>query len=91
LWANYKYGDPELRKTNAFLLAYFTAKILLFFLVFGGFYSDLALFVGLTGFSASLNGGIAKPAPVPVPEDSLPRVAFNRFRPLPVSPAVTSN
>ena len=91
LWANYKYGDPELRKTNAFLLAYFTAKILLFFLVFGGFYSDLALFVGLTGFSASLNGGIAKPAPVPVPEASLPRVAFNRFRPLPVSPAVTSN
>jgi len=91
LWANYKYGDPDLRKTNAFLLAYFIAKMILFFFVFGGFYGDLAVFTGMVGFSASLNGGIAKPAPAPVIADSRPRIAFSRFRPLPAGGPVTTH
>ena len=84
LWANYKYGDPDIRRTNSFLLSYFAAKTILFFFVFGGFYSDMMMFAGLVGFSIALNGGVAKkPAPV-----TRPRVVFNRFRPLPAqSPA----
>ncbi|HEY4415713.1 MAG TPA: hypothetical protein VGO57_08480, partial [Verrucomicrobiae bacterium] len=73
------YGDPEQKKTNTFLLSYFLAKVVLFFFVFGGFYTDLASFVGLVGFSISLNGGIAKPVLAP----ARPQVVFNRFRQLP--------
>jgi hypothetical protein len=86
LWSNYKYGDPEIRKANALLISYFIAKIAIFFVIFGGFYSDLCVFTGLIGFSISLNGGVAKPVPA-VPR---PQVVFNRFRPLPVGGPVTS-
>lgn len=79
LWRNYKYGDPEANRINTFLLCYFAAKTILYFFVFGGFYSDMMMFAGIIGFSVALNGGVAKPVPVP-----LPRVVFNRFRPLPM-------
>lgn len=82
-WANYKYGDPELKRLNTCLLAMFIAKIFTFFVIFGGFYSDITVFVGLIGFSVSMNGGVAKPAPV-----VRPKIVFNRFRPLPL-PATT--
>jgi len=78
LWANYKYGDPDAKRLNTFLLAYFIAKTIMFFLVFGSFYSDLMIFAGTIGFSISLNGGVARPAPV-----VRPKIVFNRFRPLP--------
>jgi len=81
LWRNYKYGDPEIQKTNTFLLCYFIAKTIVFFVIFGGFYTDLFTFVGLVGFSISLNGGVAQAAPAPV----RPQMVFNRFRPLPVA------
>lgn len=83
LWRNYKYGDPDARRINTFLLGYFIAKILLFFFVFGGFYSDIMLFAGIVGFNISLNGGVARPAPVP-----RPRIVFHRFRPLPLETPV---
>lgn len=86
LWANYKYGDPEIRKINTFLLSYFITRIIVFFLVFGGFYSEVVAFVGLIGFSISLNGGVAKPVVV-----TRPQVVFNRFRSLPMGrPAPSS-
>jgi hypothetical protein len=84
LWANYKYGDAELHKTNTFLMCYFIARTIIFLVVFGGFYSDLFLFAGMIGFSISLNGGVAQPVAATV----RPQVVFNRFRPLPVAGAV---
>jgi hypothetical protein len=87
LWANYKYGAPELHKTNTFLLSYFIAKSIFFLFVFGGFYGDLGAFVGLVGFAISLNGGVAKPVLV----EERPRVVFNRFRPLPMGKPVASS
>jgi len=84
LWANYKYGDPDLHKANTFLLAYFIAKTIFFLCVFGGFYSELCFFTGMVGFSISLNGGVIKP----VPKEERPQVVFNRFRPLPMGKPV---
>jgi len=75
LWRNYKFGDPEVRKINTLLICYFIAKMIVFLIIFGGFYSDLATFIGIVGFSISLNGGIAKPAPAEVRL----QVVFNRF------------
>jgi len=86
LWANYKYGDPDIWNANTWLLSYFIAKLVLFVVVFGGFYSDLVSFVGLVGFSVSLNGGVARPVPV-----TQPVRAFNRFRPLQLARPATSN
>lgn len=86
LWSNYKYGDPEARRINTFLLSYFIAKTFLFLFIFGGFYADLMGFVGIIGFSISLNGGVAK-KPVAVPA----KVVFKRFRPRPLElPATTT-
>jgi hypothetical protein len=86
LWANFRYGDPELHKTNTFLLSYFLAKSVFFLFVFGGFYSDLFVFTGLIGFSISLNGGVARR----VLKEERPPVVFNRFRPLPMGKPVAS-
>lgn len=65
LYRNYLYGDPELSKVNTLLLAYFIARIILFCLIFGGFYGDLPIFVGIVGLSIALNHGIRKPAVQP--------------------------
>jgi len=86
LWANYKYGDPEVRTINVWVISYFVARTIFFFAVFGGFYSDLMIFTGLIGFSVSLNGGVAKPALAPQPAR-----AFNRFRPLPLGKPLTTS
>jgi hypothetical protein len=75
LRANYRYGDPEIRTMNTFLLSMFVAKTIMFLVIFGGFYSELYQFAGIIGFSISLNGGVAKPAPV-----TSPQPAFNRLR-----------
>jgi len=86
LWANYKYGDPELKKANTFLLSYFVAKTLVFFAIFGGFYTDLVGFVGLVGFSISLNKGVSKRAPAvrpqPVPVRLRPPLVASPVRPI---------
>ena len=61
LHLNFRYSEPELHKVNALLLSLFLARVVLFFFIFGGLYSDLAHFAGLVGFSVALNGGIRKP------------------------------
>lgn len=59
---NYRYGDPENLRINTFLLAYFLAKAIFFFAVYGSFQNDLVIFTGLLGLSASINGGMRQPA-----------------------------
>jgi hypothetical protein len=86
LWANYRHGDPEIRKINILLLSYFLSKLVIFIVIFGSFYSDLPVFVGIIGFSISLNGGIAKPALQTGPE-----AVFNRGRLLPIESPMMSN
>jgi hypothetical protein len=75
MYQNYRYGDPAYHHMNIFLMAYFTAKVVFFFFVFGSLHGDLVMFLGLLGLSVSLNGGVAKPAVVPQP-----KIVFNRFR-----------
>jgi len=89
LYCNYRYGDASLRTANAFLLAAFVVKFLLFMSVSGtGLHSDLYVFIGVLGLGVSLNGGVCRPpalqpdaAPKP---DALtrpfprPRPAFQR-------------
>jgi hypothetical protein len=79
LYRNYKYGHPEYKKLNTLLFAYFTTKTFFFFVIFGGFYSELMTFTGLVGLSVSLNGGVAQPMVVvqPPPRQQQPI----RFRP----------
>jgi hypothetical protein len=62
LYLNYRLGDEFLRKINTFLLAYFLARTVVFFTVYGDFRSDVAFFAGIVGFSVALNGGIRKQA-----------------------------
>jgi hypothetical protein len=53
---NYRFGDPDLRRTNTVLMAMFATKIFFFLFVFGSFSSDLFIFTGLLGLAVSLNG-----------------------------------
>ncbi|HVM47505.1 MAG TPA: hypothetical protein VMU04_05725 [Candidatus Acidoferrum sp.] len=83
LWAgfrvlhhNFQFGHPEYQHLNTFLFGYFCVKVVFFFVVFGGFASELMSFTGLVGLSISLNGGMAKSAIV-TPEA---KPVFNRFR-----------
>jgi hypothetical protein len=86
LWANYKYGDPGTKKTNTFLLSFFLAKTIIFFFIFGGFSNELAAFVGLVGFSISLNNGVAQRVPAvrpqPVPVRFRPPLVARPVRPI---------
>ena len=69
-WAlrrNYKYGDPALRNSNSFLLAYFAVKCVSFMVIFGAVQNDIGIFAGLAGLSVALNNGVRKPVPQPVP------------------------
>jgi hypothetical protein len=58
LLKNYHFGDPSLLNLNRFLLAFFIARLIYFFVVFGSLYSDLAFFTGIIGLSVSLNHGV---------------------------------
>ena len=78
LYRNHKFGDPAFQRINTFLLAYFIAKTICFFAVFGSLYSDLVGFTGLLGLSVSVNGGLARK---PVVLLSKPKMVFNRFKP----------
>jgi O-antigen ligase len=60
LYRNYKYGDASLKTINAFLLAMFVSRIIMFFAIFGALSSDMLIFGGLLGLSVSLNGGVAR-------------------------------
>jgi hypothetical protein len=59
-YRNYRHGHPDLKTINTFLFAYFLARTLLFFLIYGNLYSDVADFLGLLGLSIALNHGIAR-------------------------------
>lgn len=61
LYNNYRYGDPELRRINAYLLAFFIARVIFFFGIFGSFFGELFYFTGLAGLSVALNRGEARP------------------------------
>jgi O-antigen ligase len=90
LYRNFRYGDPDLRIINAFLLAGFITRILVFMIIFGGFDGDMHFFVGYLGFSICLNHGMCRrPAPEPpgqrsiqdtVPVRSRMEPAFQRSR-----------
>jgi hypothetical protein len=56
LYRNYRYGPPGLHRINTFLLAYFSARIVYFFCVFGMFPSDLFNFTGVVGLAVCFNG-----------------------------------
>ncbi|MSU57891.1 MAG: hypothetical protein EXS35_06865 [Pedosphaera sp.] len=63
LMRNHRYGSPELKRVNAFLLALFVAKVIFFVVIFGAVAADLFYFAGILGFSVALNHGEARPAP----------------------------
>jgi len=68
LYNNYRYGEPHLKTINTCLLSLFVARVIMFFFVFGGFYSDLQVFLGWLGLSICLNGGAVRtPQTVAVP------------------------
>ena len=73
LYRNYLYSSVVLKGTNTFFLAYFIAKVVFFFGIFGSLYSDMPWFTGVLGLSIALNGGILGPAPAPVSEPVVPR------------------
>jgi hypothetical protein len=60
LYNNLRYGPPELRNINVFILAYFMARIVFFCFFFGALNTDLVVMTGLLGMSISLNGGVCR-------------------------------
>lgn len=82
LYCNFRYGDPALKNLNAFLLAVFVTRTIVFCFVFGGFHGDLVHFTALFGFSIALNGGKCRPAPAPAPE-LVPFKPRSALKPLP--------
>jgi len=62
LRSNYRYGDPELKTINMFLMAFFAVRIFFYFFIFGSLYSDLFFFTSLIGLSVSLNHGVCQPS-----------------------------
>jgi hypothetical protein len=73
---NLQYGDPAFLQINRLLFSLFIAKIIFFFLIFGGFALDVAYFLGLIGMSICINQGIA----VSVPIAPQPKVVYERFK-----------
>jgi hypothetical protein len=64
---NYRYGDPELKTVNTFLLVLGIQGIFGFYFIFGSYFNDVGAYARLAGFSIALNWGIcaAKRQPVP--------------------------
>jgi hypothetical protein len=70
---NLRFGDARLRRINSALLSYYLAYCISFFFIFGAFNGQLYIFLGICGFSVSLNGGVKRRAapkrkPIPVPQ-----------------------
>jgi hypothetical protein len=68
LYSNYRHGDSGFQTVNLFLFAYFLVKVFFFLAVFGAIENDMADFAVLIGLSISINGGIRRPAPAPLPK-----------------------
>ncbi len=62
LYRNYRHGSAQLRNVNAFFLSFYMAHVLFFFTIYGSISSDLFVFTGILGLSASINAGIKQPA-----------------------------
>ncbi|MGH7950735.1 MAG: O-antigen ligase family protein [Limisphaerales bacterium] len=62
LYANYRHGDPELKRVNTFLLAFFIGRLIFYVTLYGEFTLDLLVFTGIVGLSLTLNGGVKQKA-----------------------------
>jgi len=62
LYTTHQESPDDLRRINAFLLALFLARVLLFFAVFGSLYNELFLFTGILGLSVALNSTRRQPS-----------------------------
>ncbi len=65
VYRNHKYGEPQLRIINIFLLVQCIVHIINYFLIFGGYGVDMFGFAKTIGFSIALNGGVLGPQPQP--------------------------
>jgi len=68
LYRNYRYGNPQFKTLNTFLLATFVIRAFMFFVIVGGFYGDMMYFVGIVALNISINGGVARPVRQPLVE-----------------------
>lgn len=57
---NFHNGDARLRLINCTLLSFYLAECVTFFLVFGALSAQMYIFLGIVGFSVSLNGGVRR-------------------------------
>ena len=62
LYRNYRYGDPELKTVNAYLLVAGIQRTWGFFLLFGSFSDDIGGFARYAGLSIAMNWCICGPA-----------------------------
>ena len=60
VYRNLKFGDPQLRVVNIFLLAQYT-QFISFFFIFGAYSDDIFFFAKTIGFSIALNWGVLGP------------------------------
>jgi O-antigen ligase len=68
LYLNQCFGDPALQNINTFLLSYFVARAVFYWVGFGAFNSEIPLFLGVLGLSVALNGGVKRENALAVPE-----------------------
>jgi hypothetical protein len=81
---NYRYGEERWRHYNGVLLAFYIAKLVIFFLIFGDFASELYIFTGTLGVSLALNGGVREKPAAPRPVIKVPALDVRRFEREPV-------
>jgi O-antigen ligase len=65
LYRNYLFSDNSLKNINTFLLSYFLARTVYYFVGFGAMNTDLIFFAGVAGLSVAINGGMRKAAAAP--------------------------
>jgi O-antigen ligase len=82
LYANYRYGDPELNRINTFLLAYFIARLVFYLTIYGEFHLDLMIFTGIIGLSLTLNGGVRSKKPAAIQPAIERRAKTLQFQPV---------
>jgi len=75
VYRNYRYGEPDLRIYNVYLLASCIGSIVGFLFLFGAFSDSIGGFAGMAGMSIAMNGRLARPQPK--------AVASPRIKPLP--------
>jgi len=81
LVSNYRYGNPALQVVNAFFLADFLTRAIMFLVVVGGLTTDMLHFAGIVGLSVSLNGGVARPQPSEETTQPGPTPVYGASRP----------